>query len=143
MDIAEVAKRSGASAATLRFYEERGLIASIGRHGLRRLFDDSILDRLALIALGRAAGFSLAEIARMLPPRRTPRLDRRKLSAKADELDEKIRQLSAIRDSLRHAAKCPAPTHLECPTFRRLLRIAVARNRRMKQKTSLARRGAG
>ena len=39
MDIAEVARRSGVAASTLRFYEEKGLIASIGRQGLRRRFD--------------------------------------------------------------------------------------------------------
>ena len=66
MDIAEVAKHAGVPASTLRFYEDKGLIASIGRQGLRRLFNADVLERLALIALGRAAGFSLDEIARML-----------------------------------------------------------------------------
>lgn len=129
MDIAEVAKRSGTPAATLRFYEERGLISSVGRHGLRRLFDPSVVERLALIALARAAGFSLAEISRLVSRTRPPRINRKMLSAKADELDEEIRRLGAIRDSLRHAAKCPAPSHLACPTFRRLLRVAVVANR--------------
>ncbi len=36
MDIAEVARRSGVPASTLRFYEEKALISSIGRRGLRR-----------------------------------------------------------------------------------------------------------
>lgn len=62
LDIAEVAQRSGVPASTLRFYEEKGLIASSGRRGLRRQFDAGVLDRLALIALGRAAGFSLDEM---------------------------------------------------------------------------------
>jgi len=47
LDIAEVAQRSGIPASTLRFYEEKGLIASRGRRGLRRLFDSGVLDRLA------------------------------------------------------------------------------------------------
>src|SRR3546814_8415079 len=68
LDIAEVAQRSGVPASALRYYEEKGLIASIGRRGLRRLFDPGVLERLALIALGRAAGFSLAEIALMFAP---------------------------------------------------------------------------
>ena len=63
MDIGVVARRSGVPPSTLRFYEEKGLIASIGRHGLRRRFDPGVLERLALIALGRAAGFSLEEIS--------------------------------------------------------------------------------
>jgi len=43
------------------------------------------------------------------------------LAARADELGATIRRLGAMRRGLRHAAVCPAPSHLECPTFRRLL----------------------
>ena len=57
MDIAEVAKKAHVATSTLRFYEEKGLIKSIGRHGLRRQYAKQVLDQLALIALGRAAGF--------------------------------------------------------------------------------------
>ena len=126
LDIAEVARRSGIPASTLRFYEEKGLIASIGRRGLRRLFDPGVLERLALIALGRAAGFSLGEIALMFASDGRPRIDRAVLAAKADELDGTIRRLSGLRDGLRHAAACPAPSHMECPTFRRILRAAAS-----------------
>jgi DNA-binding transcriptional MerR regulator len=126
VDITEVARRSGVPASTLRFYEEKGLIASIGRRGLRRLFDPGVLERLALIALGRSAGFTLDEIARMFGPDGRPRIDRQMLAAKADELDRTIRRLSAMRRSLRHAAACPAPSHMECPTFRRFLRAAAS-----------------
>lgn len=126
MDIGTVAKRSGVPASTLRFYEEQGLIASIGRHGLRRLFAPQVLERLALIALGRSAGFSLAEIARMFAADGRPRIDRRLLAAKAEELDARIRELNTMRDGLRHAAACPARSHLECPSFRRLMGLAAA-----------------
>ena len=128
MDIAEVAKRSGVAASALRFYEAKGLIASVGRRGLRRVFATGVLERLALIALGRSAGFSLDEIARMLASDGRPQIDRRALVAKADELDRTIRKLCAMRDGLRHAAVCPAPSHMECPTFRRLLRDAATRS---------------
>jgi DNA-binding transcriptional MerR regulator len=121
LDIAMVAKRSGIPASTLRFYEEKGLIASIGRQGLRRVFDAAVLERLALIALGRSAGFTLDEIATMFAPDGGPRIDRRMLEAKADELERTIHRLAAMRDGLRHAARCRAPSHMECPTFRRLL----------------------
>lgn len=124
LDIAEVARRSGVPASTLRFYEDKGLIASIGRRGLRRLFDSRVLERLALIALGRAAGFSLDDIARMVDPDGRPRIEREHLTAKAEELDRTIERLAAMRDGLRHAAKCTAPSHMECPTFRRLVRLA-------------------
>lgn len=124
LDIAEVAQQSGIPASTLRFYDEKGLIASTGRRGLRRLFDPGVLERLALITVGRAAGFSLDEIARMFAPEGAPRIDRQMLAAKADELDRTIRKLGAMRDGLRHAAVCPAPSHMECPTFRRILKAA-------------------
>ena len=126
LDITEVAQRSGVPASTLRFYEQKGLIASIGRRGLRRLFDPGVLERLALIALGRAAGFSLDEIALMFAPNGRPRIDRQMLAAKAEELDATIRELGAMRDGLRHAAACPAPSHMECPTFHRILRAAAS-----------------
>jgi DNA-binding transcriptional MerR regulator len=126
MDITEVARRSGLPASTLRFYEEKRLIVSIGRRGLHRLFDPGVLERLALISLGRVAGFSLDEIALMFKPDGRVRIDRQMLAAKADELDRTIRKLTDMRDSLRHAAACRAPSHMECPTFRRILRAAAS-----------------
>jgi DNA-binding transcriptional MerR regulator len=125
LDITEVAQRSGVPASTLRFYEEKRLIASVGRRGLRRLFDPGVVERLALISVGRASGFSLEEIARMFAPDGRPRIDRVILAAKADELDKTIRDLSAMRDGLRHAVDCRAPSHMECPTFRRILKAAA------------------
>jgi len=126
LDIGEVAKRSGLPASTLRFYESKGLIASVGRQGLRRLFDADVVERLALIALGRAAGFSLDAIGRMFAPDGEPRIDRQLLRDKAQELDQTIRRLGALRDGLLHAAACRAPSHMECPSFRRILRAAEA-----------------
>jgi DNA-binding transcriptional MerR regulator len=126
MDIAEVARRSGVPASTLRFYEEKGLIASVGRRGLRRLFASRVLDQLALISLGQAGGFSLQEIGRMFSPKGEPRIDRRMLAAKAEEIDLKAARLRAMSRGLRHAAVCPARSHAECPTFQRLLKAAAA-----------------
>jgi DNA-binding transcriptional MerR regulator len=125
MDISEVAQRTGIPASTLRFYEEKGLIASTGRHGLKRLFSPTVLERLALIQLGAAAGFSLDEIARMFGADGKPNIDRALLSAKAKDLDRTIHRLTAMRDGLKHAAACPAPSHMECPTFRRLMGAAL------------------
>ena len=127
MDIAEVAKRAGIAASKLRFYEERGLITSIGRDGLRRRFDPRVLDQLALVRLAQAAGFTLAEIATMFSPEGKPSIERRMLSAKADEIDGMVRRLSAVSKGLRHAAVCPAPSHAECPTFQKLLKAALLR----------------
>jgi DNA-binding transcriptional MerR regulator len=124
MDISEVAKRSGLPASTLRYYEEKGLIASIGRQGLRRLFDPAVLEQLSLIALGQAAGFSLDEIGQMFGPNGQPDIDRDLLAAKADQIDAMLKRLRAMRNGLRHAVQCPAPSHMQCPSFRRLLKAA-------------------
>jgi len=43
MEISQVAKKSGVSASTLRFYEDKGLISSIGRQGIRRVFSPNVL----------------------------------------------------------------------------------------------------
>lgn len=126
LDIGDVARRSGFPASALRFYETKGLIRSHGRRGLRRQYPESVLERLALVALGQAAGFSLQEIGKVLVEGPRPRIDRGFLAAKADELDGTIRRLLAMRRGLRHAARCPAANHLECPTFRGLLRSALA-----------------
>ncbi len=130
MDIAEVAKASGLPSSTLRFYEEKGLIQSNRSSGQRRQYGGNILQRLALISLGRNAGFSLDEIIQMFTPSGSPELqiDRGLLTAKANELDKRIKELTAMRDGLRHAAECKAPSHFECPKFLRLLNI-VGKNR--------------
>lgn len=125
LDIAEVAALTGLPAATLRFYEEKGLIASRGRRGLRRLFGHDVVQRLALVSMGRAAGLSLDEMARMFGPGGELKVDRQLLLAKADELERTSQKLQAMRRGLLHAAACPARSHLECPTFQRLLKAAV------------------
>jgi len=125
LDINEVARRCGLPASALRHYEEKGLIVSVGRRGLRRLFDPSVIQRLALVAMGRAAGFSLEEMARMFAADGKPRIDKKLLAAKAEEIDATIRHLTRMRDGLRHAAICRAPSHMECPTFQRILRAAT------------------
>jgi DNA-binding transcriptional MerR regulator len=126
MDIAEVAKRSGLPASALRYYEEKGLIASTGRAGLRRTFAPEVLEQLSLIALGQAAGFSLDEMKGMFRAGKRASIDRPALEAKACEIDSTIRRLQGLSRGLHHAAVCPAPNHFECPTFKRLLRAAGA-----------------
>ncbi|TCR64633.1 helix-turn-helix domain-containing protein [Bosea sp. BK604] len=127
LDIGEVAERSGVPPSTLRYYEEIGLIRSLGRHGLRRQFDGDVLLKLQLVSLGKAAGFSLVEIAAMFGRDGRPEIPRGQLHVRADELERQILDLRMLRDMLRHVADCPAPSHLECPNFRKLLTTATSR----------------
>jgi DNA-binding transcriptional MerR regulator len=126
MDISEVVKKTGLPASTLRYYEKEGLITSVGPQGTRRRYASGVLDQLALIALGQAAGLSLKEIQSMLSPNGGPNINRKLLLAKADDIDATIKQLKAVSRGLRHAAACPAPSHAECPTFQGLLKAAAS-----------------
>ncbi|MCU1734857.1 MULTISPECIES: helix-turn-helix domain-containing protein [unclassified Pseudomonas] len=122
MDIADVAKRTGVPASTLRYYQKKGLLESLAQPGQRRQFAADVGDRLALIALGQAAGFSLDEVGAMLV---NLQVDREKLAAKADEIDAQVKRLQAMSKGLRHAAACPADDHLACPTFQRLMKVSL------------------
>lgn len=127
LDIGEVAARSGIKPSALRYYEAVGLISSVSRNGLRRQFPPEVLLQLKLIAMGQSAGFSLDEIAGMFGQNGIPDLPRDVLHQKAGDIDRKIDELSALRDTLRHVADCPAASHMECPTFRRLVEVAGKR----------------
>lgn len=124
LDIGVLSKQSGVPPSTLRYYEEIGLIQSVARHGLRRQFDTPVVTQLALISLGKMAGFSLEDIKGMFAKDGTPQLPRAELHLRADLLDEQIRGLTRLRDALRHVADCPAETHMDCPKFKRLMQFA-------------------
>lgn len=138
LDIGEVAKVSGVSPSALRYYEETGLISPVARRGLRRQYSPDVLLRLNLIIMGKAANFSLDEIAGMFSRDGKPEISRALCSAKARELNEKINDLTALRDTLLHVASCPALSHMACPTFRRLAGIAGKRHRGQKKRSKRA-----
>jgi len=130
LDIGEVVHLTGVPPSTLRFYEEKGLIRSIGRHGLRRLFSSHVVQQLEFIALARHAGLTLEEITAMFTTEGKLLVNRQFLLEKAREIERSIQRFKAIRNTLLHVAKCSAPNHMECPKFQRLLRVAGKRNRR-------------
>jgi DNA-binding transcriptional MerR regulator len=124
LDIGDVAALSGIRPSALRHYEEMGLIAPISRHGLRRQYGPEVLLQLKLIAMAKSAGFSLAEMTGMLSRDGVPDLPRDVFVHKAEDIDRRIAELATMRDTLRHIAQCSAPSHLECPSFRRLLGLS-------------------
>lgn len=124
LDIGDLAQRAGVSAATLRYYEEVGLIRSVARHGLRRQFEPRTLMQLSLISLGKTAGFTLEEMRGMFGADGMPELSRFALHEKADQLEAQIRKLTTLRNALRHVAECKAESHMDCPKFQRLVRVS-------------------
>ncbi|MFJ5483604.1 helix-turn-helix domain-containing protein [Pectobacterium actinidiae] len=124
IDIGALSKASGVPTSTLRYYEEVGLIQSVGRNGLRRQYSEDAQLQLALISLGKAAGFSLQEISGMFDAKGNPDLPRPMLHQRADELDRQARRMKLLSSLLRHVADCPAPSHMACHRFQKMLRAA-------------------
>lgn len=119
LDIGEVAAHTGLAPSALRFYERKGLIASAARNGLRRAYRPDILPRLGLITCARSAGFRVAEIGEFLAARPSDQETRRRMTARARQVDDRIAQLTRLRDALDHAATCDHEPLIECPDFKR------------------------
>jgi DNA-binding transcriptional MerR regulator len=117
----EVAERAGVNIQTLRYYERRGLIAepvrSIGGH---RTYPPDTIRLIGVIKAAQRLGFTLDEIIDLLEAsrsgHRSPDLKRRALD-KIAEVDRRIADLTAIRESLAQvvAADCDSLTHCTCP----------------------------
>ncbi|MHC1550495.1 helix-turn-helix domain-containing protein [Phyllobacterium sp. K27] len=136
LDIGEIAKASGLPASTLRYYEEQGLIASVGRHGLRRQYEPVVLKRLALINMARTAGFLLSDVADIFGRNSELVIPRDELRTRADALDKKAQEIKALAAIMRHVADCPATSHMECTTFQKLLRVGTKHQSRIRQQKS-------
>lgn len=125
LDIAEVSDQSGVSPSGLRYYEKRKLICAVARNGLRRQYEPSVLDELALINLAKSAGFTLDEIGSVLGRPGATVIPRGALIDKASSLEQQADQLISLANMLRHVANCPIEDHFECSRFQKLLKVAT------------------
>ncbi|MCR9093823.1 MAG: MerR family transcriptional regulator [bacterium] len=116
--IGEVEKRSGIAASAIRYYENEGLLPPPERRSGRRVYDESILARLSLIELAKHAGFSIAEIARLVAGfgRRTPpgELWRRLAKRKLTEIEARIAEAEQMKAVLETVIACRCPTVEDC-----------------------------
>src|SRR5688572_8543092 len=111
LTIAEVARRSGVAASALRFYEQRGLIASHRTGAGHRRYPRAVLRRIAFIVFAQRIGLSLDEIAgqlEKLPANRVPeRTDWAKLSAGwTSRIDDRIAELERLKAGLTQCIGC-------------------------------------
>ena len=111
MTISQVARRSGVAASALRFYEEKGLIASERAGSGHRRYPRSVLRRIAFIVFAQRIGLSLDEIAAelsKLPAGRVPtREDWARLSAAwTERVDRRIAELQRLRDGMTQCIGC-------------------------------------
>ena len=108
--IGEVARRSGLAPSAIRYYESLGLLPKPAYDGGKRRYDASVLEWLSLIALAREAGFTMAEIKRLVsgftpgtrPAARWQELATRKLA----EIDAMVARAERMRAVLRIALDC-------------------------------------
>jgi DNA-binding transcriptional MerR regulator len=126
LDIAELGGRTGTAPSALRYYERLGLLAPTGRAGGRRKYASSAAERVALIRLCQDAGFTLAEIARLLRVNTGRKaVWARFAQEKVDELEHRISEAQQAKALLEHALSCPAPNLFTCPNFQRELRARL------------------
>ena len=110
MTIGQVAKVSGLAASAIRFYEQAGVVPKPIRVGGRRQYDQSILERLAVLARAKACGVSVAETRQLLYGFResTPPSERWQTLAcrKIAELDDPARQIASMKELLQRPCAC-------------------------------------
>ena len=122
LSVGDVAKRSGVNISTLHFYEEKGLIHAVRNSGNQRRYSKSVLRRIAVIKAAQKVGISLKEIKNnlsFLPKTQAPtKNDWQKLSQQWDiQLNQRILDLSALRDNLSSCIGCGCLSLKACPLY--------------------------
>ena len=118
MRAGEVARRAGVNAATLRYYERRGLLPAPARTPSgHRHYDEDAVRFLRAIKEAQAIGFSLAEIEEYLRVARSGPASaalRTRAAAKIDEIDARIARLRRMRDELARIVGCACESLDHC-----------------------------
>ncbi|MDQ4025526.1 MAG: MerR family transcriptional regulator [Actinomycetota bacterium] len=106
LTITEVGEATGLQSSALRYYEKEGLIEPAGRASGRRLYEGSVLQRLAIVALLQEVGFTIGEISELFN-RRGKRTGWRSLAeGKLVEIDAHMERVRAARELLSAALSC-------------------------------------
>ncbi|AFK60952.1 SoxR family transcriptional regulator [Advenella kashmirensis WT001] len=129
LSVGEVAQRSGVAVSALHFYERKGLIASVRNSGNQRRYKREVLRKVAIIKVAQRVGIPLTEIAdafATLPSGRTPSAaDWERMSqAWHDDLNERIRTLTSLRDQLTECIGCGCLSIASCPLRNYLDRLS-------------------
>ncbi|NAW66908.1 Cu(I)-responsive transcriptional regulator [Photobacterium halotolerans] len=121
MNISEVAKQTGLTNKTIRFYESKGMISEPqrGENGYRR-YSQKQVNELLMIKRSRLVGFSLDESRELLALSRDPDRKSADVKEKAEhklaEIDHQIQELLAMKQSLQSLiSQCPGNNQPGCP----------------------------
>lgn len=122
LTIGQVSKRCGVKPSTLHFYEDKGLIKSWRNSGNQRRYKKDVLRRVSLIKAGQKVGVDLKSIKialDTLPNSRTPDKADWEVMSRAwkNQLDEKIRYLEKLRNSLTGCIGCGCLSMSKCPIY--------------------------
>jgi DNA-binding transcriptional MerR regulator len=130
ISIGELGRRSGVAPSALRYYERLGLLSPTERVGGKRHYRPASAERVALIRLCQNAGFTLQEIARLVPGMSRGRqawseLGERKIA----ELDARIAEAQRAKELINHGLECPHRDLFSCPSFRSALEAQLEPSR--------------
>ena len=119
LTIGQLAERSGVAPSALRFYETKGLIASIRTNGNQRRYQSAMLRRIALIQVAQSIGFTLEEITEelsTLPMNQTAtKRDWERVAKKwQGQLDSKMAQIKSLQENLTGCIGCGCLSMQKC-----------------------------
>ena len=122
LSVGQVAKRCGVKVSTLHFYEQKELIHSVRNDGNQRRYKPETLRRVSVIKAAQRLGITLDEIKQALaglPDNRTPnQADWAGLSTQWHQLlNDRIRRLENLRDSLSNCIGCGCLSFTKCPLY--------------------------
>jgi MerR family transcriptional regulator, copper efflux regulator len=118
--IGELAARFCLATHVLRHWEDMGLLSPARRAAGRRVYGPAHVTRVAEIALGKDAGFSLEQLRELFA---APDLDRRRevLRAQLAQVRERIARLTLSQKLLEHGLRCGHPDYQSCPRFQSMI----------------------
>ncbi|BEL93289.1 MULTISPECIES: Cu(I)-responsive transcriptional regulator [Serratia] len=126
MNISDVAKKTGLTSKTIRFYEEKALItAPIRSDNGYRHYSAKHVEELTLLRQARQVGFNLDECRELValfndPARHSADVKARTLQ-KVAEIEKHISELGNMRQRLLTLAEqCPGDEGAECPIINNL-----------------------
>lgn len=127
MKIGELARKTGTSVDTLRFYEEKGLLAPPKRTDSGyRIFSPDAVSHVTFIKLAQSLGFTLQEVLDFMPALTQGSMTvaelQQRIQVKLQSIDAKIRQLQSLRAEVLQAQamlQCAPDTALDPRTLRK------------------------
>lgn len=120
--VGRIAKRCGVKVSTLHFYEEKGLIRSWRNSGNQRRYKPDVMRRISVIKAAQKLGVTLDEIKSallQLPDNRAPTVEDWEVLSTAWQtmLNERIKKLEVLRDSLSSCIGCGCLSLSKCPLY--------------------------